>query len=84
MTLYGMMTVCIVCLLVFVLVADKFETDLVMFTALVLLMVSGILSPEEALIGFANEATVTVGALFIVIHSIKNTYYPELFTDFLI
>lgn len=73
MTLSGMITLGIVFVMFFSLVIGKIEADLIMFTALVSLMVLGILTPIEAFSGFSNEATLTVGALFVVVYSIKNT-----------
>ena len=45
-------------------VTEKFTTDVVAVLVMVALLVSGVLSPTEGLAGFANTATVTVGAMF--------------------
>lgn len=45
---------------------EKLPTDVVAVLVMVALLLSGILTPEEGLAGFANGATVTVGAMFIV------------------
>ncbi len=44
--------------------SEKLRIDLVALLALAALMILGIVSPEEALSGFSNEATVTVAAMF--------------------
>jgi di/tricarboxylate transporter len=48
-------------------------TDLVMLTALGVLMVSGVLAPAQALSGFANEGVATVGVLYIVVAGLRDT-----------
>ena len=47
-------------------VTEKFSTDVVAVLVMVVLLVSGILSPAEGFNGFANPATVTVGAMFVI------------------
>ena len=47
-------------------VTEKFSTDVVAVLVLVVLLVSGILTPAEGFNGFANPATVTVGAMFVI------------------
>ncbi|MGA9422759.1 MAG: SLC13 family permease [Rhodanobacteraceae bacterium] len=44
--------------------SEKLRVDLVALIALGALIVLGIVSPDEALAGFSNEATVTVAAMF--------------------
>jgi di/tricarboxylate transporter len=44
--------------------SEKVRIDLVALLSLAALVVLGIVSPEEALSGFSNEATVTVAAMF--------------------
>lgn len=51
---------------IILLVSEKFPTDLTAIGIMVVLMVAGIVSPAEALIGFSNPAIVTVAVLFVV------------------
>ena len=44
--------------------SEKIRVDVVALIALALLVALGIVSPEQALSGFSNEATVTVAAMF--------------------
>jgi Na+/H+ antiporter NhaD/arsenite permease-like protein len=46
---------------------------LVLFTALVLFMITDIISSEEALAGFSNKGMITVGVLFLVSEGFKQT-----------
>ncbi len=47
-------------------VSGKFRVDLVAICVLIALLVLGLISPEEGLYGFANQATLTIGAMFVV------------------
>jgi len=47
-------------------VTEKFSTDVVAVLVMIVLLVSGILTPAEGFNGFANPATVTVGAMFVI------------------
>ena len=56
------LTVCAVVLFV----TEKFSTDIVAILVMIVLLVSRVLTPAEGLAGFANTATVTVGAMFVL------------------
>ena len=47
-------------------VTEKFSTDVVAVLVMIVLLVSGILTPAEGFNGFANPATITVGAMFVL------------------
>jgi di/tricarboxylate transporter len=47
-------------------VSGKVRVDLVAICVLVALLTLGLITPEEGLRGFANPATVTIGAMFIL------------------
>jgi len=49
----------------------RLSTDLVMMGALLLLSITGILEPDEALSGFANTGLMTVAAMFVVAAAIR-------------
>ncbi|MBM3277537.1 MAG: SLC13 family permease [Candidatus Handelsmanbacteria bacterium] len=51
----------------------RLSVDLVMVGTLVALLVSRVLTPEQALAGLANEGMVTVGVLFAVVAGLKET-----------
>ena len=51
----------------------QLAADLVLMGAVILLMVSGVLSPQSALAGFANPGVVTIAALYIVAAGLKDT-----------
>jgi di/tricarboxylate transporter len=56
-----------------VLALDAAPPDLAMLSGLVVLAAAGVVSPRDAVSGFANEAVLTVGALFIVAAAVRNT-----------
>lgn len=68
--------VIILSLLVLVLIAfiiDRIPTDAIALGTIVLLILTGLLTPEEAISGFSNPATITILALFFVSQSLRNT-----------
>ena len=58
---------------VYLLVTEKISVDLTAIGIMVLLIVSRILTPKEAIDGFANPAVITVGAMFIVSKGMMRT-----------
>ena len=57
----------------YLLITEKISVDLTAIGIMVLLVVSKILSPKEAIEGFANPAVVTVGAMFVVSKGMMRT-----------
>ena len=47
-------------------VSGKLRADLVAICSLTALLVLGLIAPDQALLGFANQATVTIAAMFVV------------------
>jgi len=47
-------------------ISGKLRADLIAICTLIALLVLGLISPEQSLTGFANQATITIGAMFIV------------------
>ncbi len=69
----GWFTVGVICTIVAALVRDVVRPDLVMLGGLGLLLLFGIIPPEQAFQGFANPAVLTVGALFVVAAGVQRT-----------
>ena len=62
--------------LIFMLVAlmkEFLRPGLILFTAVVLFMVSGIITPEEALKGFSNKGMITVALLYLVSEGVRKS-----------
>ncbi|MGB5457505.1 MAG: SLC13 family permease, partial [Gammaproteobacteria bacterium] len=51
----------------------RYSPDIIMVGGLTLLLLAGVLSPEEALAGLANEGMVTVGVLYVVVSGLRET-----------
>jgi di/tricarboxylate transporter len=54
-------------------VTNWVSVDLTAILVMVALMLTGILTPDQALAGFSNTATITILALLIISESLKNT-----------
>src|SRR5688572_23367131 len=55
------------------LVCTSQPPDLIMIGALTLLLTVGVITPQEALSGFASEGLITVAALFVVATGLRET-----------
>jgi di/tricarboxylate transporter len=66
-------TVAVVVLCFAVLARNRAPPDVTMAGGLTLLLVSGVLTPAQALGGFANEGMATVGVLYVVVTGIRET-----------
>lgn len=58
---------------VFLLVSERLAMDIIAIGIMVALMVTGLLTPREAVAGFANPAPLTVGALFVATRGLLRT-----------
>src|SRR5262245_46336866 len=66
------LTLAVIALLLIGLVRDL-AADVLFVGAVILLAALGVISPEQAVTGFANPAMLTVGALFIVAAGLRET-----------
>jgi len=66
-------TLTIVALVVVALSFLRIAPDLILLGGLALLLILGIVSPESALAGFANEGLITVAVLYIVAEGVRQT-----------
>ena len=66
-------TVAIIILMLAALLKDVARPELILLGCLGLLLVSGILPPEEAFAGFSNKAVLAVAALFVVAAGVQST-----------
>lgn len=70
---HGWLTLMVVLGATIVMAAEKLGADLVMFSAICILVVAGVVSPELALQGFSNPAVVTIGVLFVIARAMQET-----------
>ncbi|GGB60498.1 sodium:sulfate symporter [Lentibacillus populi] len=61
------------------LLAEISRPEIIVFTVLTIFLVTGILTPEEALDGFSNEGMLTIALLFIVAGAVQNSGIMERF-----
>lgn len=73
MTWQALLTLAVVAGVAVGMARDRLGADLVMFSGLVVLVVTGVVAPADAFSGFANPALVTIAALFIVAAALQET-----------
>ncbi len=73
MTVSGYIALGVILLMIVALIKEVMRPGLVLFTALVIFLVTDILSAEEALSGFSNKGMITVALLFLVSEGVKET-----------
>ncbi|HSM58704.1 MAG TPA: SLC13 family permease [Candidatus Sulfomarinibacteraceae bacterium] len=73
MTLDMWLAVGILVAAVVLFISEKLRVDVVALGVVVTLMITGLLTTEEALAGFSSTAVLTIGALFIVGGGVMNT-----------
>ena len=69
----GWFSIAITTLCFTTLALTRYSADIVMVGGLTLLLLAGVLSPEQALSGLANEGMVTVGVLYVVVAGLRET-----------
>ncbi len=71
---FDLFLVIVITVTIFVLFAtEKYPVDVVALLTIVVLMLTGLVTPEEAVSGFSNTATITVLAMFIISDGIQRS-----------
>jgi di/tricarboxylate transporter len=73
MTGEGWIAIGVVVLVVGLLAATRIAADIVLVAGVTLLLVAGVLTPPEALMGLANEGMATVAVLYVVAAALRET-----------
>ncbi len=81
MTLEGWAVVGVIGVSFVLFLTTSVAVDLILFAGLAFLLISGILSPDEALAGFSNEGMLTVAALYVVAGGLKETGAIQMITQ---
>lgn len=81
MTPEAWLTALVVVLILVGLVAGIASPSILAFSGVVILLLLGVIDPEQALSGFSNPAPFTVGALFVVARAISKTGAIRPFTQ---
>ena len=66
-------TIAVLIMVLAALATNKVPADVTMMAALTLLLLYGIITPSEALKGFANPGLMTIGALYVVSAALRDT-----------
>jgi di/tricarboxylate transporter len=69
----GWITIAVIVGMVVVMAANLAGPDMVLIAAVTVLLLTGIIEPSEAFIGFSNPAVVTIAALFVVAAGVRET-----------
>lgn len=69
----AILTGALVLLMVGAMASGRWAPDIIMMGVLLVLLLFGVLTPKEAIAGFANEGVVTVGMLYILATGLKET-----------
>ncbi len=81
MTFDAFLTLGVIGAMLIALVMEWLEPDAVIFGALGILLLAGVVTPVEALVGFANQGMLTVALLFVVAYGVKASGTLEFFAD---
>ncbi len=73
MTLEGYIVIGIMLFMVIALAKEMLRPGLILCTAVILLVIIGSITPEEALSGFSNKGMMTIAILFIVSEGVRQT-----------
>ncbi len=73
MTLEGYFVIGVILIMIVALIYDLMRPGLLLFSALMVLMATGVVSSEESLAGFSNKGMLTVAVLFIVSEGVRQT-----------
>jgi di/tricarboxylate transporter len=81
MSISAMFVIAVVVLMLLALMLELIEADVIVFSALGVLLISGIITPKEALAGFANKGMLTVAILFIVAYAAQSAGFMQILAD---
>ena len=84
MTLAGWAVIAVILLCIITVATTQIAADIVFLSGLTVLFVTGIMTPEEALVGFSNQGMLTIGALYVVAGGFKETGAVQLVVNKLI
>lgn len=69
----AILTLCTLTGVLGTLALTRISADLVLLAALAVLLISGVLAPAEALVGFGNPGVITIAILYVVAGGLKET-----------
>lgn len=84
MTIEIIIVLALVVLAIVLFSTEKIPIDLTALLIMTILMVSGIISIDEGVSGFSNDATVTIAAMFVISGALIKTGFAEMMSNYLI
>jgi len=73
MTTQGLLVLAIIILMIAALVKEVMRPGLILFSALIVMMIFGIVHSDDVLAGFSNKGMITVGILFVISEGITQS-----------
>ncbi|RKD88338.1 SLC13 family permease [Mangrovibacterium diazotrophicum] len=73
MTFEGYFVLGVIIIMIVALIYDLMRPGLLLFSALMVLMATGVINTEESLAGFSNKGMLTVAVLFLVSEGVRQT-----------
>jgi di/tricarboxylate transporter len=73
MTIDMLIVLAVIALAVYLFASEKLSVDLSAMIVMVVLIITGVVTPSEGISGFSNTATVTVAAMFILSAALQKT-----------
>lgn len=73
MTIQGFLVLMIIIIMIAALVKEVMRPGLILFSALIIMMILGIIHGDEVLAGFSNKGMITVGILFVISEGITQS-----------
>lgn len=80
MTVAAIVTLIIIILAIILYATEWISIDLVSIIVMLLLIITGVISPEQGVSGFSNKATITVAFMFVISAAILKTGALQVFT----
>ncbi len=66
-------TIAVILMAFGLLAGTRLNPDAILMGGLAILLISGVLKPKQALIGFSNEGMITIAVLFVVVAGLRET-----------
>lgn len=73
MTPHGFFVLAVIIVMVIALAKEVMRPGLILFSAVIILMIAGIINSKETLAGFSNKGMITVGILFVVSEGVRQS-----------
>lgn len=73
MTIAAIITICVIVLAIVLFATEALPIDLVAISIMMVLILTGVITPEEGVQGFSNKATITVAFMFVLSAALLKT-----------